>query len=334
MQEEVERAAVTLKGKKYAFDSTGKPVMINATKAENLPPYAYEPILNISEEDVTERGGVSKSQKKKKKIRVAGSRSVDKAQFTPTTSLATTMAKPNDIMLNPGVSLQSEGMVRQGPPPVDDPNKPSRKQFFTKKMMNNSASVFSDYSQSGYGTLAGGSSTIAGGSSIYEAPGSKDQVFASSSSFHGNGGGSRFVDVDFTEGGRPRVAKEEADDGNATTGATTIEPRGKQDPASVPPKRGDKEKKIMDSFTGGSEKSRPRERLPETLLATRSERRNVAVSTKLAAEGSITGALDNQSSGLLRNSESIYSYNSGKTDASKNKGLVKKERSDILKELF
>jgi hypothetical protein len=339
LRQEVEKAAVTLKGKKYAFDSAGKPITISNTKAEQLPPFAYEPVMSVHDEidKQSSRNNNNNTsnlqpQKKQRKIRVAGSRTVEK-NFIPTTSLATTLSKHKDIMLNPGVSLVSDEGVREGPAPADDPRKPSRKQFFNKKLFSSTANaaLSMDYSTSPNSMPANSS---LGGGSTYEVPSGKDQLHGGAFTTSVSSG--KYLDIDPTSGGKPRILQSDSDNiGPHESARGNTEPRGKQDPALGPRKRSEKAKKIMDKFTGGSDKAGPRERLPEPVVASRIERRQVTNTVKLATESSVDSleSYNNYTSRSPDGDASSFGF-SLKTETSKNKNTVKKERMDIVKELF
>lgn len=328
LQEEVLKAQSHMKGKKYIIDLSGKAIQVNSTKPENLPPFAYEPQLNIlfEENDVPRK---SKQQKgSKKKLRVAGSRSVDKSNFLPTTSLATTLSKPNDIMLNPGVSLQTDQGIREGPISADDPKHPSRKQFFNKKVLSLTAS--NELSSS---SIVSGS--IEFSKTIGDIPTGKDLQMMSenlnATSVSSAGSLIRYSDIESTEGGRVRSKTSDSQKKEESTNPVIdYEAKGKQEPPEPPMKPSSKQKHIVASLTGGDTKIKPRERLPENLVSTRTERR-IQVTDK--SDKSETHTIGSNRPNSPSN-ESISITNSIISENSKGKSIVKAERLDIVREIF
>eukprot|EP00603_Paraphysomonas_imperforata_P000547 CAMPEP_0114417728 /NCGR_PEP_ID=MMETSP0103-20121206/3118_1 /TAXON_ID=37642 ORGANISM="Paraphysomonas imperforata, Strain PA2" /NCGR_SAMPLE_ID=MMETSP0103 /ASSEMBLY_ACC=CAM_ASM_000201 /LENGTH=553 /DNA_ID=CAMNT_0001586039 /DNA_START=119 /DNA_END=1780 /DNA_ORIENTATION=- len=325
LKEEVDRAAEDLKGKNYIFDQNGQIVMIQPLKSEQLPPFALNPSLNVNNTDSTldhdsrkKSTGVGAVQqtKKKKKIRVAGSRGVeDKALFTPTTSLATTIAGNTVGMhVNEGVAIETTKMSKEGPPIPDDPRKLSRKEYFNRKA---TAAV-----------------TTSMDSTWGEESGNNDEGSFQSGSFDGNEaslltggsssltGGNRFKDINPLEGGRPKpqptsVVSSAPETARSSQFGSSRRPsddygkKGKQKPALEPTKPSYQQQETVNLLHGGSHMQGPRDRLPSQVLHTRSEKKKYVVPAK--PNGSVVGDDGD--------AQSFTSANSKKST-----GTIKKER--------
>ena len=165
------------KGKKYSINKDGKIVPI--ASANNLPPYAVQPAMSISNQrDPQERRPKSKegvlSTASGKTIRVSGSRTMDSDEFfTATNNLATTFANPEQISLNPGVSLHNNEQIRKGPPIPSDPLRASRKQFLKKQTYSSGGlgvggdSLVFNESTASRGDVNGHDNSLFDGSSYY-----------------------------------------------------------------------------------------------------------------------------------------------------------------------
>jgi hypothetical protein len=115
-------------------DQDGRPIPLEPVKAESLPPFAVPLSYTVStytpEQPAEPKSG---APRKKKVVRVAGSRVVDdSSHFTATVSLVTQLADNLRFPLQAGVSLRANGASREGIPLDDDPKHISRKQYFSK----------------------------------------------------------------------------------------------------------------------------------------------------------------------------------------------------------
>lgn len=249
MQETIKKAAKDLKGKKYIVDKDGNVLPMNPVNPDNLPPYSVSLGLNIASGSGADDGslGSRSSQgvkKKKKVIRVAGSRTVDESLFKPEISLATTLSG-GDLITNvgPGIVLHIDDNTREGPILATDPKKMSKRHYLEKSMMSNSMSQES-LNGFGFADSALGMSTDSLLQGVDNLPMSMLSM--------------QLPDVDALEGGR-KVMKSES----------TIIPKD-QDPNSVlvaasiasklPSKQNFKQFENVSLLTGGVEKVHPRDR--------------------------------------------------------------------------
>lgn len=329
LKEEVDRAAEDLKGKNYIFDQNGQIVMIQPLKSEQLPPFALNPSLNVNNTDSTidhesrkkstAMGGGQQQTKKKKKIRVAGSRGVeDKALFTPTTSLATTIAGNTlDMHVNEGVAIETTKMSKEGPPIPDDPRKLSRKEYFSRKATAAATtSIDSTWGEESRNDDGLREDSFQTGS--YDGHESSLMTGGSASLT----GGNRFKDINPLEGGRPKPqptstlssAPETARSsqyGSSRRPSDDHGKKGKQKPALEPTKPSYQQQETVNLLHGGSHMQGPRDRLPSQVLHTRSEKKKYIVPAK--PNGSVTG--DDP------DAQSFTSANSKRST-----GTIKKER--------
>lgn len=312
LQEEVNRAAEDLKGKNYIFDQSGNVVLIQPLKSDQLPPFSFHPSLNVNNFDVDGDDKKRGFNKKKKKIRVAGSRSVedrsDKSLFIPTTSLATTIvSNSNDFQLNNGVAIETNTISKEGPPIPEDPRKPSRKDYFKKK--TNFSSTFDSSQLSWEDQLSPGNNT---------SPLMTTEIteMSKSSTFTG---GNRFKDVDPLEGGRVKQRESTSVSPTRVPVAPTTDeaPRkqGRQQPALEPTKPSAAQQSTVNLLHGGSHKQGPRDRLASQILNTRAEKKRYVVPARGLEHGG-----DAQSSALSSVNSALKS------------GTIKKER--VAREIF
>mmetsp|Transcript_4114 Transcript_4114/g.6369 ORF Transcript_4114/g.6369 Transcript_4114/m.6369 type:complete len:558 (-) Transcript_4114:134-1807(-) len=340
LEEEVQRAAAELKGKKYAFDQNGKPITISVVKPDSLPPYAYQPSLNVNTESSSD--SLKKGKKTKKKIRVAGSRSVDHPQFLPTASLATALSSHASISLNPGVTLQSGDIIREGPVRSDDPKKPSRKEFFNRQAMARSTASSLDMSNridpsSPWYDSEGASPTVGSSTDVMKSGGSmlstKDNVSAS-----GFSTGARYKDIDPMEGARKISPQQDTESADVKT-TENIESednsiKQRQYSRTTQPKRvvsqpikpTQKQREIVSLLHGGTENAGPRDRISHHALESR--RKITFAEQHLPRSLSPTGSLM-QNSALSNGNDSLSA-----TSHSVKGGSVKHERLDIAREIF
>jgi hypothetical protein len=114
LQESIKQAAKDLKGKKYIVDKDGNVLPLTPVNPDALPAYTLALGLNISTKanaddssSVGSKASSLGSKKKKRPVRVAGSRVVDESLFKPEISLATTLAGGELITnVNAGVALR------------------------------------------------------------------------------------------------------------------------------------------------------------------------------------------------------------------------------------
>jgi len=211
LQEGIDKQLAEMKVKKFAVDAAGKVVPLQPVKPEALPPYAIAADTKIT----SPRGASSKGKgavagddgkRKKKIIRVAGSRTIeDDAHFKPSNTLATVLSSGESIAPQAGVSLKAGNNFREGPTLPEDPNKISRKNYMSRSLLADSQSR----AQTGAGSptaldLEGSMGTLGvgfGESFASPTPGGLPQSMASHTV--------RFPDVDPLEGGRRILSQKE-----------------------------------------------------------------------------------------------------------------------------
>lgn len=291
MQEEVDRAKEDLKGKNYIFDQNGQILLIQPLKSEQLPPFAYCPSLNVSNSDSTESKKKSISAplpKKKKKLRVAGTRGVDSSgdssNFIPTTSLATTIASnSHEMFLSQGVAIQTNKISKEGPPIPEDPNKPSRKEYFNRKL----SSTMSAAMDASWDDNIGSREDSLHSNSFDSYEQSLGMADKSSTLTAGN----RFKDIDPFEGGRPKpppilVNPPDTNRSRASSRRDSgdVDKIGKKNPPVEPTKPSLQQQTTINLLHGGSLMQGPRDRLPSQVLNTRAEKKKYVIPTKSLAD--------------------------------------------------
>lgn len=326
MKEEVDRAAEDLKGKNYIFDQDGQIVMIQPLKSDQLPPFALNPSLNVNNVDSTQHDDDHRKKsalsnapltKKKKKVRVAGTRGIDdpheKALFTPTTSLATTIAgNSHEIQVNQGVAIETNKISKQGPPIPDDPRKPSRREYFNRK-----ATAAASTSMDSTWGEENGNDGVRGDDSLHS--NSMDGIEGSMSMTGGSStltNGNRFKDINPLEGGRPKpqlsmtapLESSRSNVGSSRRPSQDNGKKGKQQPPLEPTKPSYQQQTTVNLLHGGNHMQGPRDRLPSQVLNTRAEKKRYVIPTKLGPGDD----MDTQS------------YNSA--NSKKSTGTIKKER--------
>ena len=275
MQEEIERATKEFKGKKFTLDVDGKPVQISPVVPDRLPPFAYQLGLNITSgpsEPNTKQVKESLPKKKKYKVRVVGSRDIEDSFFVASSSLVTSLSGGN-IILNPGVSIRTNDQMREGPPPPEDPRKPSRKTFFANRSVISGSSVLG-----GPSTLGSVPADSPNSDFRSSDPRSRRSSAASPSDFsdmhspHPSPNvpvvplrSTRFAEVDPLEGARkiqpklqPIIEPSDAELGlgpGVTIGS-------KAPPPKLPSKPSTKQGEIVEKVFGGHEQPKPRDRDP------------------------------------------------------------------------
>jgi hypothetical protein len=159
MEEQLAKAAKEARGKKFLLDRYGQTVILGKLDPSSLPPFTTAPQTLIKEEGAGGRGKHSKDPghgkdaegKKKRFVRVAGSRGVDEASFQPNLSLASTLTGMEAIpKLNPGVSIKSKIGERSGDPVPEDARRISKKTYLAKTTpIQPSISQIDDYESNG-----------------------------------------------------------------------------------------------------------------------------------------------------------------------------------------
>ena len=276
MEEQIRRAAGDLKGGKYTVDQNGNVIPLNPMKPESLPPFAMEvqpkiinglpvpktkpPSRHAAEDPASSTTGAGR--KKKKTVRVAGSRAIDTSFFTPANTLSTALAGGEYITtINPGVVLRVDDKVLAGPPAPIDPSKPTRQQYLDRVASSQ--------------TLNGGDSLVSNASGIFR-PGSPDSLLHNKSSVFDDGAlplSMQFPDIDRFEGGR-KVDKVPSTDNikvlpkddvgqqsSSTFNVQHSSHAGKNIAATVVPgKPTDKQHESVVLLSGGPDKIHPRDR--------------------------------------------------------------------------
>mmetsp|Transcript_19687 Transcript_19687/g.19786 ORF Transcript_19687/g.19786 Transcript_19687/m.19786 type:complete len:552 (+) Transcript_19687:294-1949(+) len=265
IQDDIDRVAKEMKGKKFTLDSEGKPVPVSSVEPDRLPPFAYQLGLNITNggsDPSLRKDGIPK--RKKGKFRTAGSRDVDDSYFVSSASLATSLST-TQIVLNPGVSLRTDDTVREGPPNVEDPSKPSRKTFMRNRANTSTMSVLGSYSTGSAESPAGFGAEKSGPqptdalalSRSAATPGS----LKASASFRGTG--SKFVDLDAMEGGRkvePKPTDPSPVQDDSEMGLGPVVTLGKPHPGRLPVKPSSTQGEVVKQLFGGTEKRGPKDR--------------------------------------------------------------------------
>lgn len=211
LQDGIDKQLAEMKVKKFAVDASGKVVPLQPVKPEALPPYAIAADTKIT----SPRGASSKGKgvaagddgkRKKKIIRVAGSRTIeDDAHFKPSNTLATVLSSGESIAPQAGVSLKAGNNFREGPTLPEEPNKISRKNYMSRSLQAESQSR----AQTGTGSptaldLEGSMGTLGigfGESFASPTPGGLPQSMVSHAV--------RFPDIDPLEGGRRILSQQE-----------------------------------------------------------------------------------------------------------------------------
>jgi len=345
MQNEIDKAAKDLKGKKFVLNSDGVPITVVNVKAENLPPYAVPVGLNIStrkHESAEDPPHVeeTKSVPKKRTIRVAGSREIDDNFFTAVTSLASTLSGGGNITLNPGVSMKSgDTGVREGPASVHDPKKVSRHMYMSKHKPSPSYSQgLDDNTHDGYGTSA-----YEGGPSIAEESygtadtghlpleasgrGTANASVVSAVSMRS----SRFPDLDPTEGGKKRAAPPPENPYVEQQQPPSLKNRQ----AVLPTKPGSKQMENMHLLAGGQANPLPRDRMAPGAQIPATELKRLPPPVLGRSTGHGTMQSPDKSVNTANNSIAGNSYATAASSPSKSKGgYVKQARPDLTRELF
>lgn len=297
LQDEVNRAAEDLKGKNYLFDQNGNIVVVQPIKSDQLPPFSFNPSLSVNNDaanptEEPKKKTAGNTTKRKKKIRVAGSRQVDespdKPLFVPTTSLATTIAgTSHEILPNNGVAIETNKISKEGPPIPDDPRKPSRKEYFNRRNM---ASTSLDASWDEGFTDSGVNNIDSPNSSGFNDPSPTDRTGSITSK--------RYKDIDPLEGGRPkRSDASEKKSSRPTSEGLQIETKsGKQPPPIEPTKPSPVQQSSIDLLHGGSHMQGPRERLAPQVLHSRTDKKKYIVPARSTDEASAQSSVHSTSS--------------------------------------
>lgn len=272
MKDTIENGKRNLKGKKFAIDSDGHPVPIGDVRPEDLPRYSLALSANITsfhkddgpEIPLENRPKQDKGDKGKKKVRIAGSRSVEESYFIPSTSLATALSEniTEDFQPAAGVSLRAGDRILEGPPVPADPSKPTRKQVLQRQKQK-------ETNPDGYSNL-GGDHSLDAEKSI----GSLDSETLGSAAVTRT---SRFTEIDPLEGGKKMKPVETTirDPTDRELGLGPINVTGKPNPPQVPKKPSAKQQEVVRDFIGGPDKAGPRDRLPVGIQVPTNERKKL-----------------------------------------------------------
>lgn len=259
LQEDINKQLAEMKIKKYAIDATGKVIPLQPVKPDSLPAYsvALDTKINSpraatgSKGSNRPKGAVAEGgdKRKKKVIRVAGSRTIeDDDYFVPSNTLATVLSLGENIGPQAGVALKVGNNTREGPTLPDDPLKLSRKQYLSRSI-NPSIGDSMSRAQTGGGSpsmdLDGSMSLGVGFGDSYASPvaGGLPQSMHSV----------RFPDIDALEGGRRILSSEElkATETNPTDEELGLGPKNTsgQTNAGVLPRKKDTSLQLFDFDT-------------------------------------------------------------------------------------
>jgi hypothetical protein len=185
LQDQLNKAAKAMGGKKFVLDRYGKPVVMGKVSTDTLPELSLSLELDaakLNQQNQQRRGSAGEyGEGGKRAVRVAGSRTLDDSNFKATTSLATTLSGVSNIQkVGAGVVVRSSKDVRKGDAIQEDPEHMSRKMYMEKAAKSNR-------------TVAGGS-TLGGGESSFNEF-SQSQFSANSSGTKGSGGGNSSVQL-------------------------------------------------------------------------------------------------------------------------------------------
>jgi hypothetical protein len=277
LEESIKVAAKDLKGGRYVVDKTGNVIPLHTLKPEALPPFALEvtpKVINGVRQAPTRQASRGHDDshshaggKKKKQVRVAGSRAMDTSFFTPANTLSTSLAGGDYITtINPGVVLRVDDKVMEGPPAPVDPTKPSRQQYLDRSMSLQSLSGESIMSNSG--VLKQGSSDFLHKNSAFGGDDTNRLPISM-----------QFPDIDALEGGRKPEPKAESSRVLETTqnsfDLSHSAQAGKNIASTVlPGKATDKQHSNMVLLAGGPDKIHPRDRdVPLSMIAVAERKR-------------------------------------------------------------
>jgi hypothetical protein len=348
MQETLENGKKNFKGKKYAIDSDGKPIAISGTKPEDLPRFSMDLAANVTsfqhndEDDIPIENKRSDSVDNKKaggkKVRIAGSRTMEESYFIPSKTLATALSETGTekFDLKAGVSIKAGDVLLEGPIIPSDPKRMSRKEFLEKK--RNAA-------------LTDGSSvtsTLHTGGPVPDGLDAGNSLGSLDSETMGMSRTSRLTDVDALEGGKKKVQS------NALVRPVTdrelglgpVQTSTRPQEGKVPKKASAKQHEIMKDFNGGTDKSGPRDRLPPSISVPTSKMKKLPPPGSGKTIGHGLGDNSSTRSGSKSpNKNSNYDNSSFGGDNStihtasvmsqkKEKGIVKLANAEIARELY
>jgi hypothetical protein len=211
IQEQLEKAKEDKKGRKVIVDKDNNVIAVKNVNPEALPPLASSPALSIydgavdshkNSKAITDKDKM-KQQRKKTGIRVAGSRRVEDMYFKASNDLATSLAVPDSLSANAGVTVKVGELVRDGPPPPTDPRRISRKEYLEATSRVNGGSLYGGSSSSSYldnsrGGGGGGGTTKSPSNRATNMTGTSSPTDVGSITAGGGGGG--YADADFLLG--------------------------------------------------------------------------------------------------------------------------------------
>jgi hypothetical protein len=275
LQEQIDKAAKEMRGKKFVLDRYGKPIVVGKVNIESLPQFSLQLQADVNKARGNSRGGEPGAggdfnNVGRKQVRVAGSRTIDENIFKPTISLATTLSGLENIQkIGAGVVVKSVKETRKGDPIPDDPSHMSRSQYMEKAAKTNRTIT-------GGGGL--GDSTINSKSQEF----SKSQMSFNTLDTRGslNDGGSVLLpasmkNIDYLPefdqfGGGRRIGappkEQDLSDTDLGLGAVLSPTGGALRLSSLPKKPTDAQKANIDLLTGSPENGKPRDRdLPKNM---------------------------------------------------------------------
>jgi hypothetical protein len=275
IEESIRLASKDLKGGKFVLDKNGNIIPLHTMKPESLPPFALDvtpKIINgvrqapIKPPSRHEEG--HSVSKKKKTVRVAGSRAMDTSFFTAANTLSTALAGGDYITtVNPGVVLRVDDKVVEGPPAPTDPSKPTRQQYLDRSMSLHSLSGESVASNASGMLRQGSSETFLHKGSNYGETTNKLPLSM------------QFPDVDALEGARklePRIeaAKVVESSQQAFSMAHSLHAGKNISSTVMPSKPTDKQHSSVVLLSGGPDKIHPRDRdAPMSMVAVAERKR-------------------------------------------------------------
>eukprot|EP01035_Chromulina_nebulosa_P017475 gene17475-23027_t len=138
--DKINKISIENKGKPIAFDSSGQPIVVIPVKPEKLPlnsiPLGLAGIASVNNENKSNKG----NNKKKVRIRVAGSRSIldDETVFQPKHTLTSALCDTERMpIVNPGVTIRNDYIKKEGPPIPEDPIHISRQEYLNRSINSN-----------------------------------------------------------------------------------------------------------------------------------------------------------------------------------------------------
>jgi hypothetical protein len=167
LEEQLAKASKEARGKKFVLDRYGNTIIMGKVDPNHLPPFTAHLQTSVKEEQPVKGSKVSSAKgggegddcdvdgKKKRFVRVAGSRSVDESAFQPNLSLASTLSGVEHIpKVNPGVVVRSKVGEKSGDPIPEDNRRISKKTYLSKTGSNIQPSLASVEEFDSYSNLS------------------------------------------------------------------------------------------------------------------------------------------------------------------------------------